>query len=155
VRFTELLGAEAMAERRARVLDAAREFGLPLNNVDFTYNSRLAQEMAKWAETLDLGDRFRAAVYEAVYVRGLDISDSGVLLALAEASGLPADEAAQVLGTRRFRREVDMDCRLSRDLRIRVAPTFVIGRSRLVGAQTLERLRRFIEAHQAGERPCP
>ena len=34
-----------------RLKQAAQEAGLPFNDRTMTYNSRLAQELAKWAET--------------------------------------------------------------------------------------------------------
>ena len=68
-----------------------------------TYNSRLAQELAKWAETQDGGTAIHDALYRAYFVDGLNIAQIDNLMAVVRKLGLPEDEAREVLASRRFR----------------------------------------------------
>ena len=56
-----------------RLKQAAQEAGLPFSDRTMTYNSRLAQELAKWAESEDRGDEFHRAVFRAYFVQGTNI----------------------------------------------------------------------------------
>ena len=78
-----------------------------------TYNSRLATELGKWAESKGRGDAFHSAVFRAYYVDGVNIAKPDTLIGLAEAVGLPGREAAEVLKTRTFREAVDADWELA------------------------------------------
>ena len=62
-----------------------------------TYNSRLAQELAKWAESKGKGDEFHRAVFEAYFVETKNIGKIDELALLAQSLGLPEEEARQVL----------------------------------------------------------
>jgi predicted DsbA family dithiol-disulfide isomerase len=43
---------------KLRLKQVADELGLPLGDRKMTFNSRLAQELAKWAESKGKGDEF-------------------------------------------------------------------------------------------------
>jgi predicted DsbA family dithiol-disulfide isomerase len=132
-------------ETMARLKRVARELGLPLGERKRTYNSRFAQELGKWAETEGLGDPFHDAIFRAYFVEGRNIGDPEELADLADKAGLPREEAAAVLRTRRFREAVDADWERSRELDISAVPTFVAGGEQLVGAQPYETLSAFVE----------
>jgi len=114
---------------------AAQEAGLPFNDRTMTYNSRLAQELAKWAETEGRGEEYHRAVFRAYFVLGTNIGKVQELLDLVRSLGLPEGEAERVLRERTFKDAVDLDWARSRELGIRAVPTFVLGRQSLVGAQ--------------------
>ncbi len=118
--------------------------GLPFGERTKTYNSRLAQEMAKWAETKGQGDEFHLAAFQAYFADGKNIADQVNLLAIASSLGLNSDEARAVLEERTFRSAVDEDWQQARHLDIRAVPTFLWGSQRLVGAQPYEVLRKFV-----------
>ena len=105
-----------------------------------TYNSRLAQELAKWAEREDRGEEFHRAVFQAYFVQGTNIGKVPELLDLVRSLGLPEAEAERVLRERTFKDAVDLDWARSRELGIRAVPTFVLGRQSLVGAQPYKKL---------------
>ena len=69
-------GREAqLSDMQARLSRRALAEGLPpLGQRTRTYNSRLAQELGKWAESQGLGDSFRHAVYQAFFVEGVNIA---------------------------------------------------------------------------------
>ena len=122
--------------------------GLPYGDRTMTYNSRLAQELGKWADTLPGGEAIHDALFRAYFVEARDISQPAVLLEIAEQVGLPVDKAREVLEQRTFKAAVDADWKLSRQYGVTGVPTFVAGGYGVVGAQpyeTLEELVREVE----------
>lgn len=121
------------------------EEGLPYNSErNMTYNSRLAQELAKWAESKGQGDQIHDPVFRAYFVDAKNIAKREVLIEIANKIGLPADEAVEVLLSRSFKEVVDADWRRCDALRVSAVPTFLIGRSMLVGAHPYEELERLV-----------
>jgi predicted DsbA family dithiol-disulfide isomerase len=85
----------AVLEHLKRV---AAECGLPFGARDKTFNSRKAQELSKWAESLGRGEDFHMAAFRAYFVDGLNIAKIPVLTGLVEALNLDGAEAERVLG---------------------------------------------------------
>ena len=129
------------AQMKAR-MDAE---GLPYGERTMTYNSRLAQELGKWADTQPGGEAFHDAMFRAYFVEARDISRPEVLLEIAEAVGLPRAAAADVLAKRTFKEAVDRDWALSRRYGITGVPTFVAGHRGVVGAQPYEVLEQLVK----------
>ena len=134
------------AQMKAR-MDAE---GLPYGERTMTYNSRLAQELGKWADTQPGGDAIHDALFRAYFVDARDISQPAVLLEIAQQVGLPVDAARAVLDRRTFRDAVDADWDLSRRHGVTGVPTFVAGRYGVVGAQPYEALEQLVK-QAAGE----
>jgi predicted DsbA family dithiol-disulfide isomerase len=128
------------AQMKAR-MDAE---GLPYGERTHTYNSRLAQELGKWADTQPGGEAVHDALFRAYFVEGRDISQPSVLLEIVERLGLPVDEARRVLQDRTFKAAVDADWALSRRYGVTGVPTFVAGRRGVVGAQPYEVLEQLV-----------
>jgi predicted DsbA family dithiol-disulfide isomerase len=128
------------AQMKAR-MDAE---GLPYGERTHTYNSRLAQELGKWADTQPGGEALHDALFRAYFVEARDISQPSVLLQIAERVGLPVDEARRVLQDRTFKAAVDADWALSRRYGVTGVPTFVAGRRGVVGAQPYEMLEQLV-----------
>jgi predicted DsbA family dithiol-disulfide isomerase len=140
--------AAMQAQMRARM---AAE-GLPYGNRTMTYNSRLAQELGKWADTQPGGDAIHDALFRAYFVDGRNIGDPDVLADVAESVGLPRDRALEVIRSRSFKSAVDADWRLAGEYGITGVPTFVAGRRGLVGAQPYEMLEQLIEEESGASR---
>ena len=119
--------------------------GLPYGERTMTYNSRLAQELGKWADTQPGGEAIHDALFRAYFVEARDISQPAVLLEIAQQVGLPVDGAREVLEKRTFKDAVDADWKLSRQYGITGVPTFVVGRHGVVGAQPYETLEQLLE----------
>jgi predicted DsbA family dithiol-disulfide isomerase len=117
-----------------------------------TYNSRLAQELAKWAETQEGGTEIHDALYRAYFVDGLNIAHIDNLMAVVRHLGLPEDEAREVLVSRQFRAAVDADWQRCRDFGITAVPTFVVGNQGVVGAQPFESLESLVVKGGAARR---
>jgi len=128
------------AQMKAR-MDAE---GLPYGERTMTYNSRLAQELGKWADTQPGGEALHDALFRAYFVEARDISLPAVLLDIAQRAGLSAEGAREVLEKRTFKEAVDADWALSRRYGITGVPTFVAGRSGVVGAQPYEMLEQLV-----------
>jgi predicted DsbA family dithiol-disulfide isomerase len=125
--------------------------GLPYGNRTMTYNSRLAQELGKWADSVPGGEAIHDALFRAYFVDGRNIGDPGVLVEIAESVGLPGDEARKVIVTRSHRATVDADWEKSRRYGVTGVPTFVAGGRGVVGAQPYEVLEELVrEAQQRG-----
>jgi predicted DsbA family dithiol-disulfide isomerase len=58
---------------------------------------------------------------------------------------LPADEATDVLLSRKFKDAVDEDWRRCASFGVNAVPTFLAGRYLMVGAQPYDELRRLVE----------
>jgi predicted DsbA family dithiol-disulfide isomerase len=124
------------AQMKAR-MDAE---GLPYGERTMTYNSRLSQELGKWADTQPGGEAIHDALFHAYFVDARDISQPAVLLEIVKQVGLPVEAARDVLEKRTFKAAVDADWKLSRDYGITGVPTFVAGGYGVVGAQPYEAL---------------
>ena len=140
---------EAMYTRMKRLMD---EEGLPYGRRTHTYNSRLAQELGKWADTQPGGEALHDALYKAYFVDARNIGDPEILVELAEAVGLPAEEARAVLAERRFKEAVDADWAKSHRYGVTGVPTFVAGRHGVVGAQPYEVLEQLLDKAGAKQR---
>jgi len=119
--------------------------GLPYGDRTMTYNSRLAQELGKWADTQPGGDALHDAFFRAYFVEARDISNVDVMLDVAKSVGLSVEAARAVLDQRTFKDAVDEDWKLSRQYGITGVPTFVVGRFGVVGAQPYEALEQLVE----------
>jgi predicted DsbA family dithiol-disulfide isomerase len=137
------LDLDAMNARMRGLMDAE---GIPYNRRTHTYNSRLAQELAKWADTKPGFEKIHEALYRAYFVDGRNLADKRVLLDVAQTVGLPVDEAESILDNRAFKHEVDADWQKARQFGITGVPTFVVNGSRVVGAQPYEILAQHLRA---------
>ena len=129
------------AQMRARM----QAEGLPYGNRTMTYNSRLAQELGAWADTQPGGEAIHDRLFRAYFVDGLNIGDPKVLADLAGSIGLSREAALEVLEKGTFKEKVDADWRRSHEYGVTGVPTFVAGRSGLVGAQPYEALEEMVK----------
>ena len=140
---------EAAYQRMKGLMDAE---GLPYGRRTHSYNSRLAQELGKWADRQPGGAALHDVSYKAYFVDGRNIGDPELLVELAASVGLPADEARAVLAERRFKDAVDADWAKSHRYGVTGVPTFVAGRYGVVGAQPYETLEQLLEKAGAPRR---
>ena len=120
----------------ARMKGLMDKEGLPYSRRSHTYNSRLAQELGKWADTQPGGYAIHDAFYRAYFVGAQNIGDT--------------EAARNVLKERRFKDAVNADWAKSRHLGVTGVPTFVAGGYGVVGAQPYEMLAQLVE--KAGAR---
>jgi predicted DsbA family dithiol-disulfide isomerase len=130
----------------------AQSLGLPFGERRMSFNSRRAQEAAKWAETHGEADAFHNAVFRAYFVDGRNLHEIETLAAAAEAVGLPHGDLESVLRSKTFKSAVDQDWLRSHQLGISAVPTFRMNGENLVGAQPYEQLERFLTAQGVPQR---
>ena len=133
---------EAMYTRMKGLMD---EEGLPYGKRSHTYNSRLAQELGKWADTEPGGEAIHDAFYRAYFVDAVNVGDVDALLTIAGDVGLDVYAAREVLQSRSFSDAVDADWDLSRRYGVTGVPTFVAAQKAVVGAQSYEVLENLLQ----------
>jgi predicted DsbA family dithiol-disulfide isomerase len=140
---------EASYQRMKTLMDAE---ALPYGRRTHTYNSRLAQELGKWADTQPGGEAIHDLLYKAYFVEARNLADVDLLIDIAASIGLPADDARAVLAERRFSDAVDADWAKSHQYGVTGVPTFVAARYGVVGAQPYEVLVQLAERAGAQRR---
>jgi len=130
----------------------AEQLDLEFGNRDRTYNSRMAQELGKWAESQGRGHAYHLAVFRAYFADGSNIADADILLSVCSNLGLDETKAREVIDARTFRKSVDIDWQRSRKLGITAVPTFRLASSHLVGAQPYRKLADMLARHDVPQR---
>src|SRR5215831_6541369 len=115
------LDLEAMHARMKGLMDAEH---LAYERRTHTYNSRLAQELAKWADSKPGFEAIHQALYRGYFVEGENLGDPEVLVEIAKRVGLPEDEARIVLADRTFKEAIDKDWEKARRYGITGVPSF-------------------------------
>jgi predicted DsbA family dithiol-disulfide isomerase len=137
---------DAAQARLKQLMDAE---GLKFNQRTHTYNSRLAQELAK------AFDSVRDPLYRAYFEEARNIGDVEVLVDVAQSVGIPAEAARDVLTQRTFKDAVDADWEKARRYGITGVPSFVAGNQKASGAHPYEVLEKFVLAAGASTRSSP
>ena len=88
------LDPDAMWRQMKARMDAE---GLPYGKRTHTYNSRLAQELGKWADTHPGGWAIHDRIFRAYFVDGRNIGDPEVLLDIVRDLGRDEAEARRML----------------------------------------------------------
>jgi predicted DsbA family dithiol-disulfide isomerase len=124
---------------KGRMRSVAEELGLPLGeNRRTVSNSRRAQELGKWAESMGKGDLFRKTVFHAYFSEGRNIAQLAELENIASTAGLPADQVSLVLDKGLYAESVDSDWHMSEKLRIVAVPFVICGEGALAGFHPVE-----------------
>ena len=129
----------------ARLKNLMDAEGLKFNQRTHTYNSRLAQELAK------AFDAVRDPLYRAYFEEAKNIGDVEILVDIAKSAGVPEPDARRVLAERSFKQAVDADWEKARRYGITGVPSFVAGNQKLTGAHPYEVLEKLMIA--AGAKP--
>jgi predicted DsbA family dithiol-disulfide isomerase len=130
----------------------ACELGLPFGDRKMTYNSRLAQELGKWAESKGKGHEFHNAMFRAYFVDGKNIGKIDALIEVAEFINLNGKDARKVIQERTYKDAVDLDWKRSYEMRVTAVPTFLFDNQVLVGAQKYEALERLLVSNNVVRR---
>jgi len=133
---------ESMKQRMSALMT---EENLAYGNRSHTYNSRLAQELAKWGESFPEGEALNLKLFEAYFAEGRNLAEPEVLLDVTKVAGLPLETAEEVIRQRSFRDAVDTDWKRAHELGVTGVPTFVSGNRGLVGAQPYEAMVQLIQ----------
>ena len=124
----------------------AKELDLPFGKREKTFNSRMAQELGKFAEQEGKGDDFHHSVFRAYFSDGLNIGLPSTLADISAKVGLGSESVQEVLEKRLFKEAVDKDWTRSYQKGVTAVPTFMMNGMALAGAQPYEKLVQLIEA---------
>jgi predicted DsbA family dithiol-disulfide isomerase len=140
---------DAMYQRMKGLMEVE---GLPYGPRTHTYNSRLAQELACWADTQPGFEAIHEALYKAYFVDCKNVGDLDVLVAIAEGVGLDGTRAREVLEQREFSTSIDDHWTKSRQYGVTGVPTFVAAGHGVVGAQPYESIEALLQNASAQPR---
>lgn len=143
--LSELLRGANLDAIHARLYALMDELGLPHNKRDRTYNSRLAQELAMWADTQPGGAELHDALFEAYFVHNRNIAEPNVLLDCVYQVHLDREAAQQVLVERSFSNAVDKAWQRARNMQITGVPTFVAGGYMVSGFRPVTEMQHFLD----------
>lgn len=96
-------------------------------------NTGLALRAALWAEARGAGEEVRDAVFRRLYERGLDIGEAEGLAGAVEGAGLDPIAFLEDMKAGAYEAELKGNDQLAEELGVRWVPTFVVGKSNLVG----------------------
>ena len=142
----ELFGSnqEDIDQKNERMKELMILENLPYKNRTHTYNSRLAQEIGAWAQSIDNETSIHDNFFEAYFVQGLNVGLESVILDVVSKSGLNPEEARKVIKNRLFMKNIDDDWNKSRNYGVTGVPTYVYQKQSMVGAQPHENLVQFL-----------
>jgi len=126
---------EAMQQR---LMVVSEELGLPVARRTRISNSRRAQELGKWAESMGKGEEFRRSTYQAYFAEGRNIALLPELETIAEAAGLANDDVFGILAQNLFADAVDADWARAGELAVTAVPFHLFGEKTLVGFHAYE-----------------
>jgi len=141
-----------LEQARARLLNAANDAGLPLGTREKIYNSRMAQELGKWAEKKGKGDAYHHAAFRAYFVEAKNIANKDILMEMVETLNLPVAEAQDVLDKGIYKEVVEDDWTRSESLGITAVPTLLMNNKIIVGAQPYETMEWFMKTNNVMKR---
>ena len=128
-------GVEAAAAEAGLTLDLSRVTRIP--------DTRDAHRLMRWAQGLGVGDAVGEALFRAHFAEGRDIGDAATLAEIGGAAGMDTALVAELLAGDSERERVESEAQKARDLDISGVPTMVFnGRLSVIGAQSIERLRK-------------
>lgn len=142
--LSELLRGMDLTGVHQRLYKLMDELGLEHGQRERTYNSRLAQELALWADTQTGGDKLHDLLYRIYFVHGRNLAEPELLLTAVAEAGLDVEAARVVLDERSFRAALDDAWERARAFRITGVPTFVAGGYLFSGFQPLAEMEKFI-----------
>ena len=151
--IADLLAGRDLTAIHERLHSEMDKLGLPHGDRQYTYNSRLAQELALWADTQREGRPLDKLIYEAYFVHDQNIAHKDVLLPLVEAAGLDVGAAETVLESRSFSSAVDAEWNRARQFGVSGIPTFVYRGYASSGYLPAEQLREFMQFVQQKTAP--
>ncbi len=132
---------------RSRIQDAGAALGLDIRFRDDgrIYNTLKGHQLLSWAGEQGQQTALKLALFDAYFRDGLNISDEGVLLDVAQSVGLDRAAAQSALSEPRYAEQVRAETEYWLDQNVTGVPAFIInGKYMIPGAQDAETLVRYI-----------
>jgi len=134
------ISLQQASEMNAHVSKMAEGAGL---QYDFSKvvmaNSYNAHRLIQFAKQHSLADAVEERLFRAYFIEGKNIDNEGVLISIANETGLDGEAVAHVLSEKKLSAEVNADIGEAQQLGIRGVPFFVVDRKfGISGAQPVE-----------------
>jgi predicted DsbA family dithiol-disulfide isomerase len=130
----------------------ADQAGLPVGERTHWFDSEPAHEASEWAREQGTGEQFRHAIYEAYFVKNINIGSPDVLVQIANDLGLDGENLREALADKRYQNVVTEQFQEAHQIGVTGVPTFVAGGYAVVGAQPYEMFVRLMETVGAERR---
>jgi predicted DsbA family dithiol-disulfide isomerase len=141
------------AQRGQNFKRLADEAGLPYGDRSHWFDSEPAHEASEWAREQGAGEEFRHRIYDAYFVKNINIGSADILVDIANSLGLNGEDLRQALADHRYQDRVTQQFQEAHQLGVTGVPTFVAGGYALVGAQPYDMFIRLMETVGAQRRP--
>ena len=145
-------GKARAAEIYARVRAVGAEVGIvfDFDRIARQPNTREAHRLISWAQQRGDAGALVERLFRAYFIEGRWVGERNDLAALAADSGLPGDEAREVLASDLYRAEVEAEYREAQEAGITGVPFFIFnGRTAVSGAHDPDVLLEAIAAARA------
>jgi len=126
---------EELNQKNSMMSKLMNEENLEYNNREYTYNSRLAQELGYWAQFKYSNDVIHDELYKSYFINKKNIYEIDILLNAASRAKLPYEEAKEILEKRTYKDVIDKHWEYSYKIGVTGVPTYILEKSCLVGAQ--------------------
>ncbi|MDC3096387.1 DsbA family protein [Alphaproteobacteria bacterium] len=126
---------EELNQKNSMMKKLMNEENLEYNFREFTYNSRLAQELGYWAQLKYKNDLIHDELYKSYFIDKKNVYEINILLNAASRARLPQQEAKEILEKRTYKNIIDKHWEYSYKTGITGVPTYILGTRYLVGAQ--------------------
>ena len=139
--LTRKFGADRLTTLHDPLIEAGAMDGVPYNfaAVTRTPNTLDAHRLIRWAHTAGLQHEMAERLFMAYWSEGKDVGDRAVLAAEAGATGINAQQIAELLASDQDVAEVKAEIQHAANIGVTGVPTFVFAQSyALVGAQSPE-----------------
>ena len=133
-----------MKTMKNHIENFGKDVGIKLNG-DVLANSKLSLAANEFAKEKGKFNEFHEAIFKANFEDGENIGDINVLLAIAEGVGLNKKELSHYLRNQENLNAIDESSAQAMKLGITGVPSFIINNKMVVGAQSSEVLKEFIE----------
>jgi predicted DsbA family dithiol-disulfide isomerase len=145
------LGENYMKTVEENVRLLAKLEDLEIKPKSFISNSHLALEASEFARKKGVFDSFHKRVFEAYFLEGRNIGDKPVILGIAQELGLDTNELSLALDEHRYHERLEEVRREKASYGVLGTPTFIIGKTQLVGLQSFKTLRQLISSVKGDE----
>ena len=130
----------------ASVYPLAEKLGVTMKLPPVQPRTRRTHEAAHWARSIGRFEEYHHALLTAFFERGENIGEVDVLVALADALGMPSGELRRALAAYEFEQHVIDDEELAKQTDVGSVPAFIAnGRYGVIGVQPVEVLRQLVD----------
>ena len=126
---------EELNQKNSIMSKLMNEENLEYKNREYTYNSRLAQELGYWAQFKYSNYVIHDELYKSYFINKKNVYEIDILLNAASRAKLPHEEAKEILEKRSYKNVIDKHWEYSYKMGVTGVPTYILGENYLVGAQ--------------------